>query len=58
MAVAVVVSDTASTLSLDPGFLRYQNPGPSTIKLFIDEEQSLDLETTHTFEDVSVFVAE
>jgi hypothetical protein len=54
----VVISDMITTYGGDPGFLRYQNLGPSSIDLFIQEEASLDTEMTHTTEDVSVFVAE
>jgi hypothetical protein len=54
----VVVSDMVSTYGGDPGFLRYQNLGPSSIDLFIQEEASADTEMGHIMEDVSLFVAE
>jgi hypothetical protein len=54
----VVVSDMITTYGSDPGFLRYQNLGPSSIDLFIQEEASADTEMNHTTEDVSLFVAE
>jgi hypothetical protein len=54
----VVVSDMITTYGSDPGFLRYQNLGPNSIDLFIQEEQSADTEMNHTMEDVSLFVAE
>jgi hypothetical protein len=54
----VVVSDMITTYGSDPGFLRYQDLGPSSIDLFIQEEASLDTEMGHTTEDVSLFVAE
>jgi hypothetical protein len=54
----VVVSDMITTYGGDPCFLRYQNLLPSSIDLFIQEEQSADSEMTHTTEDVSLFVAE
>ena len=54
----VVISDMVSTYGGDPGFLRYQDLGPSSIHLFIQEEASLDTEMNHTTEKVSVFVAE
>jgi hypothetical protein len=37
----VVVSDMITTYGSDPCFLRYQNLGPSSINLFIQEEASL-----------------
>jgi len=54
----VVVSDMITTYGADPGFLRYQNLGPSSIDLFIQEEASSDSEMNHTTEDVSLFVGE
>jgi hypothetical protein len=54
----VVVSDMITTYGGDPCFLRYQNLGPSSIDLFIQEEASLDAEINHVVEDVSLFVAE
>jgi hypothetical protein len=54
----VVVSDMITTYGGDPGFLRYKNLLPSSIDLFIQEEQSADSEMTHAMEGVSVFVAE
>jgi hypothetical protein len=54
----IVVSDMITTYGADPCFLRYQNLGPSSIDLFIQEEASLDAEMNHVVEDVSVFVAE
>jgi hypothetical protein len=54
----VVVSDMITTYGADPCFLRYQNLGPSSINLFIQEEASADTEMTHTTEDVSVFIGE
>ena len=54
----VVVSDMVSTYGADPGFLRYQNLGPSSIDIFIQEEASLDAEMNHAVEDVSLFVGE
>jgi hypothetical protein len=54
----VVVSDIITTYGADPCFLRYQNLGPSSIDLFIQEEASLDVEMNHIVEDVSLFVAE
>jgi hypothetical protein len=54
----VVVSDMITTYGADPGFLRYQNLGPGSIDLFIQEEASADAEMNHTTENVSLFVAE
>jgi hypothetical protein len=53
----VVVSDMITTYGADPGFLRYQNLGPSSIDIFIQEEASSDAEMNHVVEDVSLFVA-
>ena len=52
----VVVSDMITTYGVDPGFLRYQNLGPGSIDLFIQEEASSDPEMNHVVENVSVFV--
>ena len=54
----VLVGDVVSTLGTDPVFLRYRNLTPSSAELFLQEEQSLDNETSHLLEDVSLFVAE
>ncbi len=53
----VLVSDLATTNGSDPCFLRYQNLGPASVKLFLREEQSFDLEMDHPTEKVSVLVA-
>jgi hypothetical protein len=47
-----------TTYGVDPGFLRYQNLGPGSIDLFIQEEASSDPEMNHVVENVSVFVGE
>jgi hypothetical protein len=54
----VVISDMITTYGGDPGFLRYQDLGPSSIDLFIQEEASLDAEMNHATEEVSLFVGE
>jgi hypothetical protein len=54
----VLVSDMITTYGVDPGFLRYQNLGPGSIDLFIQEEASSDPEMNHVVENVSVFVGE
>jgi len=54
----VMVGDIVSTKGPDPVFLRYQNLTAGDVELFLDEEQSLDAETAHVREDVSLFVAE
>jgi hypothetical protein len=53
----VLLSDLATTAGADTCFLRYQNLGPSNVSLFVQEEQSLDLEMNHVVEKVSVFAA-
>ncbi|MBA7694070.1 hypothetical protein ES703_102672 [subsurface metagenome] len=54
----IVITDMITTYGGDPCFLRYQDLGPSSIDLFIQEEASSDTEMNHTTEGVSVFVAE
>jgi hypothetical protein len=54
----IVISDMVTTYGSDPCFLRYQDLGPSSIDLFIQEEASSDTEMNHTTEEVSLFVAE
>jgi hypothetical protein len=53
----VLVSDISTINEDDTHFLRYQELGPSSVKLFLQEEQSLDTETAHSSESVHVFVA-
>ena len=38
--------------------MRFMNPAPGQIMLYLDEEASQDAETSHVLEDCSVFVAE
>ena len=54
----VLLGDIVTTNESDPVFLRYRNLTPSTVELFLQEEQSLDDETAHVTEDVSIFAAE
>ncbi len=54
----VVVGDVVSLNDSDPVFLRYRNVTASGVELLLQEEQSLDPETSHALEDVSTFVAE
>ena len=54
----VVISDISSSYGYDPCSLRFKDLTKSYIELFLQEEASLDKETRHVFEDVSVFSAE
>ena len=54
----VIVGDVTSTNEIDPVFLRQRNLTPTSVQLYLQEEQSLDSETAHAPEDVSIFVAE
>ena len=54
----VVVGDVVSVNDSDPVFLRHRNVTPSAVELFLQEEQSLDPETSHALEELSIFVAE
>ena len=54
----VLVGDVVSTNGGDPVVLRYRNLTASSAELFLQEEQSLDAETGHILEDVSIFAAE
>ncbi|MDJ0610037.1 MAG: FG-GAP repeat protein [Kiloniellales bacterium] len=54
----VLLGDIASTAGGDPVFMRYQNLTPSSVQLFLQEEQSFDAETDHVLEELSIFVAE
>ncbi|MCX8050133.1 MAG: S8 family serine peptidase [Methylohalobius sp.] len=54
----IVVSDLATVRESDPVFLRYQNPTSSSIELYLQEEQSADIEISHVAEKVGVFIAE
>ncbi len=54
----VVVSDISTTNGLDPCFIRFAEVTPTYIKVFLAEEKSLDTETWHTTENISLFVAD
>ena len=54
----VLLGDIVSTFGNNPVFLRYRNLTPSSAELFLQEEQSLDSETGHVTEDISIFAAE
>ncbi|MDJ0610904.1 MAG: S8 family serine peptidase [Kiloniellales bacterium] len=54
----VFVGDISTTRGVDPVFLRYRSLTPSSVQLFLDEEESFDAETTHTSETISIFLAE
>ena len=53
-----IVTDIASSRGMDPVFPRYANPTDSQFQVKLAEERSQDAETTHTVEDISVFVGE
>jgi hypothetical protein len=54
----VFIADTNTVKGSDPYVIRYKNLTPSSVNLFLQEEQSADLETRHGMEELSVFVAE
>ncbi len=53
-----IVADIDSTFDADPGFLRFDVPSGTAIKLKIAEEASADAETAHSPETVGIFVGE
>jgi hypothetical protein len=53
-----IVADIDSTFDADPGFLRFDDPTRTRIKLKIAEEESADAETAHSPETVGIFVGE
>ena len=55
--IPVLISDMTTTKGEDTCFLRFRELRPSSVKLFLQEEQSLDTEMVHTYEDISIFVA-
>lgn len=54
----VLLGHIVSTFGIDPITLRFRNLGANGVDLVEQEEQSADLEVSHTAEDVSVFVGE
>jgi len=55
---ATVVADGVSVLGLDPVFPRFRNLTDRSVSLYLQEDQSLDNETAHLSEVVSVLIAE
>jgi len=53
-----VVADIDSSFGGDPASTRHDGLGRNRVKLMVQEEQSMDDEMNHPFEDVCVFVAE
>jgi len=53
-----VVSDIDTTIGADPADVRHTDLGRDRISVMVQEEQSMDMETNHPFEEVCVFVAE
>jgi hypothetical protein len=53
-----IVADIDSTFDADPGFLRFDGPTRTQIKLRIAEEESADAETAHSPETVGIFAGE
>lgn len=53
-----VLADLASSFGADPAAMRHTNLGRNRIQVMVQEEQSLDTEMNHPFEDVCLFVAE
>jgi hypothetical protein len=54
----VFVADMQTTHGDDPAALRWQNLNVESVDLWVQEEQSHDLETKHALEDVGYFVAD
>jgi len=54
----VLLPNVSSSFDSDPGVAAQQNLTPSQVQVFVQEEQSKDLEMEHNPESLSVFVAE
>jgi hypothetical protein len=53
-----VVADMDSNVGTDAADLRHSNLGLNRVKVVVQEEQSVDVDTSHPLEDVCLFVAE
>jgi hypothetical protein len=53
----IIVADVVSANELDPFFIRYFDPQAASMQLYMQEEQSQDIEVAHANESISLFLA-